>query len=78
VRRTTIYLTTVERAALDARAAAEGSSRSEVLRILLDRALNLDAKASGEVDAALADLAGDLADSSRRQTAGDSDLSSAR
>jgi hypothetical protein len=41
VRRTNIYLTLAEQAALDARAAAEGSTRSEVLRAIVDRELNL-------------------------------------
>jgi hypothetical protein len=77
VRRTNIYLTQVEQAALDARAAAEGSTRSEVLRALVDRELNLDTEASGEVDAALAELAGELAERSRQLSADDPDLSSA-
>lgn len=75
VRRTNIYLTEVEQAALDARAAAEGSTRSEVLRALVDRELNLDTEA-GEVDATLAELAGELAERSRQLSAGDPDLSS--
>ena len=76
VRRTNIYLTEVEQAALDARAAAEGSTRSEVLRALVDRELNLDTEASGEVDATLAELAGELAERSRQLSADDPDLSS--
>ncbi len=76
VRRTNIYLTPVEQAALDARAAAEGTSRSEVLRALVDRELNLEAEASDEVDAALAGLAGELAERSRELSAEDPDLSS--
>ena len=76
VRRTNIYLTQVEQAALDARAAAEGSTRSEVLRALVDRELNLDTEASGDVDAALAELAGELAERSRQLSADDPDLSS--
>ncbi len=75
MRRTNIYLTEAEQAALDARAAAEGSTRSEVLRVLVDRELNLDAEASGEVDGALAELAGELADRSRHLSADDPDLS---
>lgn len=76
VRRTNIYLTEAEQAALDARAAAEGSTRSEVLRVLVDRELNLDAeKASGDIDAALAGLAGELAERSRQLSADDPDLS---
>jgi len=76
VRRTNIYLTQVEQAALDARAAAEGSTRSEVLRAIVDRELNLDTEASGDVDAALAELAGELAERSRQLSADDPDLSS--
>jgi len=76
VRRTNIYLTQVEQDALDARAAAEGSTRSEVLRALVDRELNLDTEASVEVDAALAQLAGELAERSRQLSADDPDLSS--
>ncbi|MDQ6727361.1 MAG: ribbon-helix-helix protein, CopG family [Actinomycetota bacterium] len=76
MRRTNIYLTEVEQAALDARAEVEGSTRSEVLRAIVDRELNLVTEASGSVDAALAALAGELAERSRRLSAGDPDLSS--
>lgn len=76
VRRTNIYLTLTEQAALDARAAVEGSTRSEVLRALVDRELNLETESSGEVDAALAELAGELAERSRQLSADDPDLSS--
>jgi hypothetical protein len=76
VRRTNIYLTQAEQAALDARAAAEGSTRSEVLRALVDRELNLETEPSGEVDAALVELAGELAERSRKLSADDPDLSS--
>lgn len=76
VRRTNIYLTLAEQAALDARAAAEGSTRSEVLRALVDRELNLETESSEEVDAALAELADELAERSRQLSADDPDLSS--
>ena len=76
VRRTNIYLTQVEQAALDAKAAAEGSTRSEVLRALVDRELNLDSEESGEIDALLTDLAGELAERSRQLSADDPDLAS--
>jgi hypothetical protein len=76
VRRTNIYLTQVEQDALDARATAEGSTRSEVLRALVDRELNLDTEESGEVDALLAELASELAERSRQLSADDPDLSS--
>lgn len=75
VRRTNIYLTLAEQAALDARAAAEGSTRSEVLRALVDREFNLETESSGEVDATLAELAGELAERSRQLSADDPDLS---
>jgi hypothetical protein len=76
VRRTNIYLTQIEQAALDARAAAEGSTRSEVLRGIVDRELNLETGSSGEVDAVLAELADELAERSRQLSADDPDLSS--
>ncbi|MGH9164074.1 MAG: ribbon-helix-helix protein, CopG family [Acidimicrobiales bacterium] len=76
--RTNIYLTLVEQAALDAKAAAEGSSRSEVLRALVDRELNLDDEVSEEVDRTLAEIAGELAERSRQLSAGDPDLSSSQ
>lgn len=76
MRRTNIYLTLAEQEALDARAAAEGSTRSEVLRALVDRELNLENESSGEVDSALAELAGELAERSRQLSADDPDLSS--
>jgi metal-responsive CopG/Arc/MetJ family transcriptional regulator len=49
--RTNIYLTNELRAAVDARARAEGLSRAEVIRRLLDRALR------DEVDDLRSDLA---------------------
>lgn len=76
VRRTNIYLSAVEQAALDAKAAAEGSTRSEILRALVDRELNLDDGGSEEVDAALVEAADELAALSRQLTADDNDLSS--
>lgn len=76
VRRTNIYLSAVEQAALDAKAATEGSTRSEVLRALVDRQLNLDDEGSEEVDAALVGLASELAERSRQLSATDADLSS--
>jgi len=72
VRRTNIYLSEDEQAALDARATAEGSTRSDVLRAIVDRELNLDEEP--EVDAALADLAGDIARQARSLSARDPDL----
>ncbi len=74
MRRTNIYLSAVEQAALDAGAPAEGSTRSEVLRGLVDRELNLDDSGWEEVDAALADLADEPALRSRQLSADDADL----
>lgn len=74
VRRTNIYLSEDEQAALDARAAAEGSTRSDVLRSIVDRELNLDD--DPELDAALAELAGDLARRARALSRSDPDLRS--
>lgn len=74
VRRTNIYLSEDEQAALDARAAVEGSTRSDVLRSIVDRELNLDD--DPELDAALAELAGDLARRARALSRSDPDLRS--
>lgn len=71
-----MYLTLAEQAALDARVAVEGSSRSEVLRALVGREFNLESESSAEVDTALAELAGELAERSRQLSADDPDLSS--
>lgn len=49
--RTNIYLTDEQRAQLDARARAEGVSRAELIRRVLDQALG------GEADRLTADLA---------------------
>ena len=76
MRRTNIYLTLAEQAALDARAAAEGSTRSEVLRALVDREFNLETESSEEADSALVELADELAERSRQLSADDPDLSS--
>jgi hypothetical protein len=72
MRRTNIYLSEDEQAALDARAVAEGSTRSDVLRAVVDRELNLDE--DPEVDAALAELATDIARRARSLSRGDPDL----
>ena len=72
VRRTNIYLSDAEQEALDARAAVEGVSRSDIVRAVIDRELNLDE--DEEIDAALADLAGQLAKAARRSAKGDPDL----
>ncbi|GAC1590466.1 MAG: hypothetical protein NVS3B21_08080 [Acidimicrobiales bacterium] len=75
VRRTNIYLSETEQAALDARAAVEGSTRSDVVRALVDRELNLAEDTA--LDAALIRAAGDIADRSRRLSRTDPDLKTA-
>ena len=74
VRRTNIYLSEAEQQALDARAAAEGRSRSDIIRAVIDREMNLDEDA--EIDAILGDLAAELAESARTSSADDPDLRS--
>ncbi len=75
LRRTNIHLAEVEQAALDARATAEGSTRSEIVRAIVDRELNLAPGEATEVDAALADAATELAARARVLSADDPDLS---
>lgn len=72
VRRTNIYLSEAEQAALDARAVAEGSTRSDVVRALVDSGLNV--REDPEVDAALAEAAAELAERARRLSRHDPDL----
>ena len=74
MRRTNIYLSEAEQQALDARAAAEGRSRSDIIRAVIDREMNLDEDA--EIDAILGDLAAELAESARTSSADDPDLRS--
>jgi hypothetical protein len=74
MRRTNIYLSETEQVALDARAAVEGSTRSDVVRALVDRELNL--AEDGELDAVLLRAAGDIADRARRLSRNDADLKS--
>ena len=71
VRRTNIYLSETEQAALDARAAVEGSTCSDVVRALVDRELNLAEDA--ELDAVLLRSAGDVAIRARRLNRTDPD-----
>jgi len=73
VRRTNIYLTETEQAALDARAAVEGSNRSDVLRAIVDRELNI-AEEDDELDAALAAAAEQIAKRARSLNGRDPDL----
>jgi len=72
VRRTNIYLSETEQAALDARAAVEGSTRSDVVRAIVDRELNLSEDA--ELDAALLRAADDIAARARKLSRADPDL----
>jgi hypothetical protein len=72
VRRTNIYLSEAEQRALDAQAAVEGCSRSEVVRGLIDREMHLGR--DDEVDACLAGVAAELADRARRSSSSDPDL----
>ena len=72
VRRTNIYLSADEQAALDARAAAEGSTRSDVVRGIVDRDLNLDD--DPELDALLAEIADEIARRARTLHRYDPDL----
>jgi len=74
VRRTNIYLTEAEQAGLDARAAAEGSTRSEVVRGIVDRELHLDGAGGDDLDAALCEAAAEIADRARALSIDDPDL----
>ena len=79
MRRTNIYLTDAEHSALGARARAAGSTRSQVLREILDRSLGLAGPASdelAEVDAALAQCSDHLGRRARELVADDPDLTS--
>jgi hypothetical protein len=75
MRRTNIYLSETEQAALDARAVAEGSTRSDVVRAIVDRELNLTGE-DADLDAALADCAAEIAERARRIARADPDLRS--
>jgi hypothetical protein len=72
MRRTNIYLSDAEQAGLDARAAVEGSSRSDVVRSIVDRELNLGDEA--ELDALLGEHAEELAEQARALCADDPEL----
>jgi hypothetical protein len=74
VRRTNIYLSQAEQEALDARAAVEGCSRSDLVRNVIDRELNLEE--DSDIDAVIGDLAAELAEVARRSSAEDPDLRS--
>lgn len=79
MRRTNVYLTEAEHAALGARARAAGCTRSQVLREILDRSLGLAGPASddlAEIDAALAKCSDHLGRRARELVADDPDLAS--
>jgi hypothetical protein len=72
VRRTNIFLSEAEQQALDARAAVEGCTRSDIVLSALDRHLNLAEET--DIDAAFGDLAAELANTARALSANDPDL----
>jgi hypothetical protein len=72
MRRTNIYLSEAEQVALDARAAAEGTTRSDVVRAIVDRELNLTDETA--LDEALSDAAAELAVHARKLSRTDPDL----
>jgi len=72
MRRTNIYLSEAEQQALDARAAVEGCTMSDIVRSVLDRDLNLDDET--EIDATFGEFAAELAVAARALTVDDPDL----
>ncbi|MEO5680154.1 MAG: hypothetical protein ABIS47_10850 [Acidimicrobiales bacterium] len=70
-----MYLTDTEQAALDARAAAAGATRSEIVRAIVDRELNLSPDEETGLDQALAGAAVALAGRSRVLSGDAPDLS---
>jgi hypothetical protein len=72
VHRTNIYLTETEQAGLDARAAAEGSTRSDLVRSIVDRELNL--AEDSDLDEIFGELAAELANRARLLSSDDPDL----
>lgn len=76
--RTNVYLTAEEEAALDAKARAEGASRSQVMRDILDAALGLGREGDSDAaDVLLLARAGEIAESARHLAQSDPDLRSA-
>ena len=75
MRRTSVYLSEDELMALDALAVTEGSTRSDVVRSIIDRELNLNGDPDPTFDAALADAAGEVAALVRDLSEADPDLS---
>ena len=76
MRRTNIYLSDEEQNALDAKAAAEGSTRSDVLRSIVDRELNLDGGDDSDLDDLLAELTPEIAKRARSLSQRDPELRS--
>lgn len=74
MRRTNIYLSESEQRGLDALAEERGSTRSDVLRQILDRELNLGSTDDSSLDDALADMASAIAQKARDLSASDPDL----
>jgi hypothetical protein len=74
VPRTNIHLTDAEQAALDARAPAEASTRNELVRMIVDRELNLSPDEETDVDSALGAATVELAERSRTRSRDDVDL----
>jgi hypothetical protein len=70
--RTNIYLTEVEQAGLDAKAEAAGSTRSDIVRSIVDRDLNLADDA--DLDTLLWELAPELAGLAREIASGEPEL----
>jgi hypothetical protein len=71
MKRTNIYLTEGQAAALDSLAGAQGTSRAEVIRELIDRALSGDVSADLDADlAAINESFGVLADEAGFHTRG--------
>ena len=73
MQRTNIYLSDEEQAALDARAEIERSTRSDVVRTILDRELGLS-NVDPELEQAFADLAPMIAERARTLAKADPDL----
>jgi len=68
------HLTDAEQAALDARAAAEGSLPQRGVRMIVDRELNLSLDEETDVDTALGAVTVELAERSRALSRDDVDL----
>ena len=74
MRRANVYLSDEEQTALDAKAAAEGSTRSDGVRSIVDRERNLDGRADADLGDLLAELAPEIAKRARSLSRRDPDL----